>query len=214
VRQYFPLRVRPSLIQKRFRESYQAMGLRAALLVRLVATSFVVWGLTIGICAAQQQTGEVPFGDQVSPAVTKYNRLRPNIATAGPLKNGAIVELKSLGFATILDLRGPNEGTDAEKAAVEKAAMRYLNIPVTATLPSDEQVAAFAHIVESTTNFPLLIHCASANRVGAIWTLYLLRRGVPLSIAIDEGRTTGMLSDRENAILEDRRLSRPRSGQQ
>jgi len=88
-----------------------------------------------------------------------------------------------------------------EKKAVEAAGLRYLNIPVTLILPSDEQVVEFARIVEESTYFPLLIHCGSANRVGAIWVLYLVHRGIPISIAVEEGRTIGMQGDRENAVL-------------
>ena len=180
-------------------------------LVRLIAAVVLAVFVSMsghgGLAATLTADKEVPFGDKVGPAVTKYNRLRPNIATSGPLKEGAISELKSLGFATILDLRGPDEGTDVEKKVVEAAGLRYLNIPVTTTVPSDQQVAEFARIIESATYFPLLIHCASANRVGAMWTLYLAQRGIPISIAVDEGRTIGMQRDREEAVL--KHLGRP-----
>ena len=174
-------------------------------LVRLIAavvlTVFVSMSGYGALAAPLTADKEVPFGDKVGPAVTKYNRLRPNIATSGPLKVGAISELKSLGFATILDLRGPDEGTDVEKKVVEAAGLRYLNIPVTTTVPSDQQVVEFARIIESATYFPLLIHCGSANRVGPIWVLYLVHRGIPISIAVEEGRTIGMQGDREKAVL-------------
>lgn len=143
---------------------------------------------------------EAPFGDKVSAAVTNYNRTRPTIGTAGVLKEGAVAELKALGFATILDLRGPDEGTAAEKAAVEAAGLRYLNIPVTAQAPTDAQVADFTRIVEDSGNKPLLIHCHTANRVGAMWTLYRARKGVPFAIAVEEGRTIGLQPSRENAV--------------
>ena len=151
--------------------------------------------------APQAADQEVPYSDKVGPAITNYNRLRPNIATAGPLKDGAISELKSLGFATILDLRGPDEGTDVEKRAAEAAGLRYLNIPVTVMVPSDDQVAEFARIVEDAAYFPLIIHCGTANRVGAMWTLYRARRSIPISIALEEGRTIGLQGDREKAVL-------------
>ena len=102
----------------------------AVFIVSAVAATFEP-NVPTNIAVAQAGSNEVPFGDKVGPAVTKYNRLRPTIATAGPLKDSAISELKSLGFATILDLRGPDEGTDVEKVAVEAAGLRYLNIPVT-----------------------------------------------------------------------------------
>ena len=79
--------------------------------------------------------------------------------------------------------------------------MRYLNIPVTVMVPSDEQVAQFARIVEDAAYFPLIIHCGTANRVGAMWTLYRAHRGIPISIAVEEGRTIGLQGDREKAVL-------------
>lgn len=44
---------------------------------------------------------EVPFGEKVGRAFTNYDRLRPTIVTAGLLKDGAVAELKSLGFAAV-----------------------------------------------------------------------------------------------------------------
>ncbi len=161
---------------------------------------------------AQGASNEVPFGDRVGPAVTKYNRLRPNIATAGALKEGAIGELKALGFATILNLCTPGEGADVEKKAVEAAGLRYFNIPFASRLPSDEQVAEFARIVENAAYFPLMIHCGTANRTGTMWTLYRARRGIPISIAVEEGRTIGMQRDREDAVL--KHLGHPAGGQE
>lgn len=161
----------------------------------------IVVALSGVLLAAEETAKEVPFGNQVSTAITKYNWLRPGIATSGPLKEGAISELKSLGFATIVDLRSADEGTDVEKKAVEAAGLRYLNIPVTIMVPSDEQVAEFARIVEDATYFPLLIHCGSANRVGAMWALYLVHHGMLVSIAVEEGQTIGLQGDREKAAL-------------
>ncbi|MFY9734582.1 MAG: sulfur transferase domain-containing protein [Rhodoplanes sp.] len=85
----------------------------------------------------------------------------------------------------------------AEKQAVEAAGLRYVNIPVTGGVPTDAQIAEFARVVEDANNAPLLVHCASANRVGAMWTLYRVRQGVPLSIALEGGRTAGLRPDNE-----------------
>ena len=56
---------------------------------------------------AQPSVREVPFGDRAGSLAVNYTRLRPQIATAGLLKNGAVPGLKAFGFATIVDLRGP-----------------------------------------------------------------------------------------------------------
>jgi protein tyrosine phosphatase (PTP) superfamily phosphohydrolase (DUF442 family) len=177
-------------------------SLKQFVAILAIATVAIIFRPVAPTDTAIAQSNEVPFGDQVGPPVTKYNRLRPNIATAGPLKDGAISELKSLGFATILDLRCSDEGSDVEKKSVEAAGLRYLNIPVTNIIPSDDQVTEFAYIVEDRRNFPLLVHCGSANRVGAMWVLYLVQhRRVAIAFALEEGRTIGMKQDREDAVL-------------
>lgn len=141
---------------------------------------------------AQATVREAPLGDKAGSLAINYTRLKPQIATAGLIKNGAAPALKALGFATIVDLRGPDEGTAPEKQAVEAAGLRYVNIPVTGGGPTDAQVAEFARVVEGANNAPLLVHCASANRVGAMWTLYRVRQGAPASVALEEGRAAGL----------------------
>ena len=146
---------------------------------------------------AQAAVREAPYGDRAGPLAVNYTRLKPLVATAGLLKDGAIPVLKALGFATIVDLRSPAEGAGAEQQAAAAAGLRYVNIPVTGGVPTDAQVAEFARIVEDPNNAPLLVHCASANWVGAMWTLYRVRQGIPLAIALEEGRTAGLRPDRE-----------------
>lgn len=157
----------------------------------------------IGLAHPQDVYGagaEVPFGDKAGHAFTNYDRLRPTIATAGLLKDGAIAELKSLGFAAVLDLRGPLEGTASEKAQVESTGLHYFNIPVTEQVPTEAQLEDFTRIVEDPANHPILIHCHTANRVGAMWTLYQVRKGVPSTIAMEEGRAIGLQPAREKFI--------------
>ncbi|MEZ5789165.1 MAG: hypothetical protein R3D62_22385, partial [Xanthobacteraceae bacterium] len=69
--------------------------------------------------------------------------------------------------------------------------------PVTEGLPSDAQLAAFGRVVEDSANAPILVHCVSANRVGAMWALHRTRQNIPLARAIAEGRAIGMKSTRE-----------------
>jgi protein tyrosine phosphatase (PTP) superfamily phosphohydrolase (DUF442 family) len=161
--------------------------------------AFALIGFTRPQCA-HAAGAEVPFGEKVGPAFTNYDRIRPTIATAGVLKDGAVGSLRPLGFAAVLDLRGPTEGTASEKVEVESASLRYFNIPVTEQAPSDEQVVAFAGIVEDPANQPIIIHCHSASRVGAMWVLYQVRKGAPVAIALEEGRTIGLQPDREKAV--------------
>src|SRR5512140_3580778 len=96
-------------------------------LARLLPFLCVLVLALAGLCvpAQSQARGDVPSAATVGAAVVNYTVLRPGIATGGQVGPDAIATLKSLGFATILDLRGPDEGTDLEKAAAEKAGLRY-----------------------------------------------------------------------------------------
>lgn len=165
--------------------------------VAILMLAFI--GFTHPQCA-HAAGAEAPFGEKVGPGFTNYDRIRPTIATAGVLKDGAIGSLRPLGFAAVLDLRGPKEGAAAEKVEVESAGLRYFNIPVTEQAPPDEQIVAFAGIVEDPANQPIIVHCHTASRVGAMWALYQVRKGAPVAIALEEGRTIGLQPDREKAV--------------
>ena len=178
---------------------------RCARLALISVLTLIVAGsagpiLKAGAALAQFASREVPFCDQAAGLAVNYNRLKPHIATAGVLNNGAVPKLKVMGFTSIVDLRGPDEGTELEKKAVENAGLRYFNIPVTDGMPTPFQIAEFARIVEDANNAPLLIHAASINRVGAMWTMHRALQGVPDEIALEEGRTTGLQSDTEAEI--------------
>ncbi len=148
---------------------------------------------------ASAEPAEAPFGDPVDESVYNYSRMSPHIGGAGELREGAPAHLKQLGFAAVLDLRTAQEGTAKEKAAVEKAGLAYHNIPVATRAPTWAQVAEFARIVNDADNLPILVHCASANRVGAMWALYRSSQGVNPEFAIQEGRAVGLTS-RESAV--------------
>jgi uncharacterized protein (TIGR01244 family) len=170
----------------------------ARLLPSLCVMVLALAGLPAPVQA--QARNDVPTAATVGAAVVNYTVLRPGIATGGQVRPDAVATLKSLGFATILDLRGPDEGTDVEKAAAEKAGLRYVNIPITDAPPTDAQIAAFGRMVEDAGASPLLVHCGSGNRVGAMWTIYRTRAGTPVTTALAEGRRIGLAGSRETTV--------------
>ncbi len=98
--------------------------------------------------SAQAGFREVPFGDKVSEAIVNYNRTTPHVATAGLVLDGGIEELKALGFKAVLDLRSPPEGTADEDAAAGRAGLGYVNIPISKSPPTKEQIRTFAAVVD------------------------------------------------------------------
>src|SRR5262249_51099562 len=76
------------------------------------------------------------------------------------------------GGRGIVNLREPEEHNVEEEATLARhLGLRYVNIPVKTAAPKDEQVEAFLKATNDPKVFPLFIHCASGNRVGAFWMI-------------------------------------------
>ncbi len=143
---------------------------------------------------------QAPYGDQVSDAFKNYLRAAPYIGTAGIVAAGGFEEAKRLGYQTVINLNTSEEGLAEEEQYVRDAGLTYISIQVSTKAPTAEQVAMFADYVNDPANYPILVHCMSANRVGAMWALYRTANGVPAEIAIQEGRVVGLKPSREAAV--------------
>lgn len=118
-------------------------------------------------------------------------------ATAAQPKDSAFAKLAENGYRSVLSLRTASEGADIshEKELVEKSGMRFINIPVVSSAPKPEQVAEFISAVKEKSNQPMLIHCASANRVGAFWMIYrVIDQGWSEEKALEEASHIGLTS--------------------
>lgn len=101
------------------------------------------------------------------------------IATAGQPDADDVKRLGEAGYRVVVDLRAPGEprGFD-EDVAVREAGMEYMNLPV-AGPPSDETFETLRQVLRDPQNWPALVHCGSANRVGGALIPYLV---------LDEGK--------------------------
>ena len=119
------------------------------------------------------------------------------VATGGQPKPAAFAKLAANGYRAVLNLRTATEGIDLkeEQAAVEKAGMRYISIPIVSSAPRPEQVADFVKAVKEKDNQPMLIHCGSANRVGAFLMIYrVVEQGWTEEKALEEALKVGLTS--------------------
>lgn len=145
-------------------------------------------------------TANAPFGGEVDASITYYNRASPYVATAGLLLDGGLAHAQALGFQTVLDLRGSDEkGVPEEAALAARLEIVRLHLPVTERAPTIEQVSEFAELVQDERHYPMLVHCVSSNRSGALWALYRASVGVDPVAAVEEGRANG-LESREAAV--------------
>lgn len=105
----------------------------------------------------------------------------PGVASAGQPRAEHFRRLADAGYRTVIDLRAAAEprGFD-EAAAAREAGLAYHNIPVTPQALGDAEFDRFRALLEDPATRPVVVHCASSNRVGALLIPYLL---------LDEGRT-------------------------
>ncbi len=97
------------------------------------------------------------------------------VGTAGQPSESAWADLGRAGFKSVVDLRAPEEarGHD-EAAAVQTAGMEYIPLPVTPATLRDESYDRFREVMRDPARRPILVHCATANRVGALLIPYLM----------------------------------------
>lgn len=137
------------------------------------------------------------------PEVANARSPEPGIVSAGRLLPGDVARLRAAGIRHVIDLTPDAEtpGFDAA-AAVHAGGLGYDNLPLQG--PPDltrANVLAFDAMVRNAPR-PLLVHCASGNRVGAMAALRAAWvQGATPADAIAVGRAWG-LSGLEDAVRE------------
>lgn len=105
----------------------------------------------------------------------------------------------AMGVKTIVNLRRPEEMAGLDFNEAEKAAelgMTYINVPMGRELPPDAALETVFDAIDAADDAPVLVHCASSNRVGTLWSLYRAERGgLSPDEAIEEGLAAGMRSE-------------------
>ena len=96
------------------------------------------------------------------------------------------VEAKKRGFKIVVTLRQPGEIDWDEAETVRGLGMQFHSIPFGRPDTLTDQVFDEARkILTKSKDKPLLLHCGSANRVGAIW---LVHRVLDHELSLEEAR--------------------------
>lgn len=98
------------------------------------------------------------------------------------------------GVETIINVRRAEEIDWGEAAEVERLGMHYVYAPFGGDVKlTPEIIDEVLTTLRDETRGPTLFHCASANRVGAIWYAYrVLDGGVSPEVAEREAKTVGL----------------------
>ena len=170
------------------------------LLAALAAGSATAAGLARAAAPpAPPPSVSVPASPKLEPltwgTVERMHRYDGIYLASQPSKEDLELARES-GVRTVVNLRKPAEIDWDEKAAVEGLGMEYDNFgfkePEELT---DGVLDSVRKILSSGDRNPILLHCSSANRVGAVWLAHrVLDDAVPYPEALVEAETVGMKS--------------------
>jgi uncharacterized protein (TIGR01244 family) len=122
---------------------------------------------SVAVVAAQSQVTK-----ESVPGIVNFAKVETTVACAGATTPAALVEVKRMGYASVVNLRQANEpgaDIDAAAAAAKAAGINFIHIPFNAASPDPMLVDKFIKAVTDKANQPAFIHCASANRAAALW---------------------------------------------
>lgn len=128
-----------------------------------------------------------------------------SIYFAGQPTQEGLKALSDRGVKIVVNLRSVKEMQTAvdfdEAVFVKELGMKYVHIPMTPSTFSSKDVARLKEVLDlasigTNKQSRILIHCASSNRVGAMWAAYLNRElGFDSDKAIEYGKNAGLRSD-------------------
>lgn len=154
--------------------------IRTPVLVCLIALPGLL--MTPAVSPALQETppdreaedhGQSAAGSaQRAPAIEILNARHPlpGILTGGQPTREQLTAAAEAGYRTVVNLRGRRETAGGEEAALaEELGLRYFAIPIAGSEDlSEENARQLAAVLAEEGNYPVLVHCASGNRVGAL----------------------------------------------
>lgn len=115
----------------------------------------------------------------------------------GPPDAAALAHAKAEGVTSVVDLRGPEEGTAATAELVAAAGLAHHVVPFPKGAPLDAAaVQRVAELVAAAPPGTVLVHCASGQRAAAWWAADLVaEHAVPVDTALAAARAAGLTKE-------------------
>ena len=115
------------------------------------------------------------------------------ILTGGQPTTSQVERAQELGYKTVINLRQPDEKDNTDPDQVQALGMTYISIPINGSADmTEEKARVLAEALESSES-PVMVHCASGNRVGGLFAMkaYYID-GVGPEEALAVGKAAGM----------------------
>jgi uncharacterized protein (TIGR01244 family) len=165
----------------------------------------------LALPGASQAPAPVP--DEAPPTFDILNARTPfeGVLTGGQVTEEALAAAAAAGYRTVVNLRTlEEEGAWDETAVVEGLGMRFVHLPMAGGAGlTEDNARALAAVLDEPENYPVLIHCGSGNRVGALLALKAFQLdGKRAEEALEIGHRAG-LTRLEPAVRERLGIAEP-----
>jgi uncharacterized protein (TIGR01244 family) len=160
--------------------------------------------LAFGVAADETDFGPVSSLKVDLQKVVELGTVSPvdGVTSAGQPDEAALEVFADAGYATVIDLRGEGEDRGFDEAAVvEGLGLHYVALPIeNGDAVSFENARKLDELLQQYPG-PVLVHCGSGNRVGALLALRASLGGADDDSALALGREGG-LTGLENLVQE------------
>lgn len=163
----------------------------------------------LALCLLVDANAERP--DLYGPNATSPE---PGVLLAGQPTGEQVQLAAEDGYKTLIDLRMPEEprGFDEVEAA-RLTGLVYVNLPVNPVTLDQATIDRFLATMKKAQR-PVLIHCGTGSRTGALWYAWLvLERGKTPAAALAEAKAAGLrqpeLTEKIEKLVAARKASKP-----
>jgi protein tyrosine/serine phosphatase len=156
---------------------------------RAGSLSVVMFALLLCAPAAPAQT-QIAY-----PELPNFHQVNSQLYRGAQPLEGGIQRLKQLGIKTIINLRGEDEETHAERSEAEALGLHYQSIPLPGfSRPPSEKVERALEIINNPAYQPVFVHCHHGkDRTGVVIAAYRITHdGCPSKAAKAEAKRYGM----------------------
>lgn len=149
--------------------------------------------LFVGCLAGCAGSVEAPAA---APAIPNGRVPIEGLLSGGQPTADQLEQAAAAGFQTVINLRDPSEGGfDWEEETVERLGMKYVSLPIAGAAGlTRDNVERFDAVLDSAlAEGPVLLHCGSGNRNGALMALReAWLEGAEPEQAIERGKAAGL----------------------
>lgn len=184
----------------------------------LLAGSLILLSLALPACQISKQQSDSDASQDKDHQAIVTEKLEPyqcgtitrlhtvgGVFLASQPKPEDFAQAKKGGVKTVINLRHLKEIKDFnEQEVVEGLGLNYEPLAWNGPGELTDEVFDRTRKLLKSADRPLLLHCGSANRVGAVWLPYrVLDEGVALDDAVAEANTVGLKSAEYERLARD-----------